>query len=141
MFRGLRIGVVSLALLPFAAAAAEVCVAVRPVDDGDGWRKYEIWLERGEVADFTYAWSCEITTSNSTSEMSNSTFVLRKPDEDDKLGSCLGAIEPSASVRITVDLATAPSPISGGESRRLDTMAFAPDAVGTAKPERQCGAY
>lgn len=107
----------------------------------DGDRRYEIWLEKGALADFTHAWTCAIATSNASSEVSNSITALRKPDEDDKLGACSAAIEPETTVKITIDLATAPSPFSQERPKALDTMNFTFDPTKAVDAARACRSF
>ena len=139
MLRVLRIAVL-VAASAGAAAADDVCVSVRTAD-ADGDRKYEIWLEKGALADFTYAWTCEVATSNASSEVSNSTYALRKPDQDDKLGACSATIEPETTVKITIDLSTAPSPFAQERPKALDTMNFAFDPAKESEPARGCRTF
>lgn len=128
----------SALLLPLPALADEACVAVRPTDQDEGERKYEIWLERGPQVDFSYAWSCVVKTQSSTSEASNSSFAFRKPDQDDKLGACSAFIEQGTQARITVDLWLSPTPAPNEQRKKVGTMVFELDATAAPAAERQC---
>jgi hypothetical protein len=136
--RALRAAVLLAALMPLPALAGEVCVIVRAIDLADDERKYEIWLERGPQTDFAFSWTCTIKTESSTSESSNASFSFRKPDQDDKLGSCSGGVEPGTQVKIAVDLSLATTPET---PKKLGALTFTFDPTLPPDNKRQCKAF